>query len=101
MDKLAQLNEVFRILLESGKVRNKKGFAELLDVNYPGLISAFSGNEKYLTDSLVAKANALLAEVPEVTECCSLNPSPEYAPFELEVQYIRGWYRVLMIMSLV
>jgi phage repressor protein C with HTH and peptisase S24 domain len=33
--------------------------------------------------------------------CCSLNPSPEYAPFELEVQYIRGWYRVLMIMSLV
>lgn len=33
--------------------------------------------------------------------CCSLNPSPEYAPFELETQYIRGWYRVLMIMSLV
>jgi phage repressor protein C with HTH and peptisase S24 domain len=33
--------------------------------------------------------------------CCSLNPSPEYAPFELETQYIRAWYRVLMIMSLV
>ena len=33
--------------------------------------------------------------------CCSLNPAPEYAPFELETQYIRAWYRVLMIMSLV
>lgn len=41
------------------------------------------------------------SEILGCVTCCSLNPSPEYAPFELETQYIRGWYRVLMIMSLV
>ena len=201
MDKLAQLNDIFRILLETGRVSNKKGFAEMLGVNYPGLISALSGNEKYLTDSLVAKATALVAGVPEasgpafrvplipveahagslaefseaVSEydcelvvspvrgasfaiqvtgesmapaypngarilcqrineaafiewgkvylldtvngailkqvrkaatddrvlCCSLNPAPEFSPFEVECRHIRGWYRVLMVMSLV
>lgn len=201
MDKLTQLNEVYRILLESGKVNNKKGFAEILDVNYPGLISAFNGNEKYLTDSLVAKAVALASAVPEAegpafrvplvpTEahagsltgfaesindydcetivspvrgasfaiqvtgesmspaypsgarilcqrideaafiewgkvylldtvngailkqvrkadtpdrvvCHSLNPAPEYAPFEIELRHITAWFRVLMILNLV
>lgn len=201
MDKLAQLNEVFRILLQSGRVNNKKAFADALGVNYPGLISAFGGNEKYLTDSLVAKATALVSDISEeegpsfrvplipveahagsltdfadavndydcemvvspvrgasfaiqVTgesmapaypsgakilcqridedafiewgrvylldtvngavlkqvrkseregfiQCCSLNPSPEFAPFEIETRFIRGWFRVLMIMSLV
>jgi len=33
--------------------------------------------------------------------CCSLNPAPEYAPFEIETRHIVAWYRVLMIMSLV
>lgn len=33
--------------------------------------------------------------------CCSLNPSPEYAPFEIECRHINAWFRVLMIMSLV
>lgn len=41
------------------------------------------------------------SEILGCVTCCSLNPSPEYAPFDLETQYIRGWYRVLMIMSLV
>jgi len=33
--------------------------------------------------------------------CCSLNPAPEYEPFEVETQHILAWYRVLLIMSLV
>lgn len=35
---------------------------------------------------------------PEVVECVSLNPA--YQPFEVPVKYIRGWYRVLMVLSL-
>jgi len=41
------------------------------------------------------------ADRPDRVVCCSLNPSPEYAPFEVDCQHILGWYRVLMIMSLV
>jgi len=41
------------------------------------------------------------SEQPGCVCCCSLNPSPEYAPFDIECQHIRAWYRVLMIMSLV
>lgn len=41
------------------------------------------------------------SERPGFVMCCSLNPAPEYAPFEVETQHIRAWYRVLMIMSLV
>ena len=35
---------------------------------------------------------------PEVIECVSLNPA--YQPFTMETQYINGWYRVLMVLSL-
>lgn len=31
-------------------------------------------------------------------ECVSLNPA--YQPFRIETQYINGWYRVLMVLSL-
>lgn len=41
------------------------------------------------------------SERPECVTCWSLNPSPEYQPFEVECQHIRAWYRVLLIMSLV
>ena len=34
---------------------------------------------------------------PEVVECVSLNPS--YQPFQINTQHIRGWYRILMVMS--
>lgn len=35
-----------------------------------------------------------------VVECVSLNPDPKYQPFEVETDYINGWYRVLMVMSM-
>ena len=41
------------------------------------------------------------SETPGRVTCCSLNPAPEFSPFEVETQHIRAWYRVLMIMSLV
>lgn len=41
------------------------------------------------------------ADQPDRILCCSLNPSPEYAPFEIECRHINAWFRVLMVMSLV
>ena len=35
---------------------------------------------------------------PAVVECVSLNPA--YQPFTLATEHIRGWYRVMMVMSL-
>lgn len=35
---------------------------------------------------------------PELVECVSLNPA--YQPFTIPIKYIRGWYRVLMVLSL-
>lgn len=197
MDKRQKLQSIFDSLREKGVVTNKKQFAALLGVNYSGIVSALKGDQKYLTDSLVAKASALqetpatqeagepllviptgaragtlgdFAESvaaydcekmvspvrgadyamqitgdsmspeypsgsqiiikkinenafiewgkvyvldtdngaivkqvrktsdPEVVECVSLNPA--YQPFEVPVKYIRGWYRVLMVLSL-
>lgn len=41
------------------------------------------------------------SEQPDRVLCCSLNPAPEYAPFEVELRHIIAWFRILMIMSLV
>lgn len=35
---------------------------------------------------------------PEVVECRSINP--EFPPFQVNVKYINGWYRVLMVLSM-
>jgi phage repressor protein C with HTH and peptisase S24 domain len=35
---------------------------------------------------------------PQVIECVSLNPA--YQPFTMDIKYINGWYRVLMVLSL-
>jgi len=37
-------------------------------------------------------------EDPAVVECVSINPA--YQPYRIERDFIRGWYRVLMVMSL-
>ena len=60
MEKQSKLIGIFETLRERGIVRNKKELAGLLGVNYSGLISAMNGDERFLTDSLVAKAVALM-----------------------------------------
>ena len=35
---------------------------------------------------------------PEVVECRSINP--DYPPFKVNVRNIKGWYRVLMVLSM-
>jgi transcriptional regulator with XRE-family HTH domain len=201
MDKLTQLNELFAELRAQGRVHTQQDLAELIGVHKSTLSSAFNGNPKYLTESLLSKVaeatmpyqmddasawriplipveahaghlaefadavndydcekvvspvrgasfaiqvtgdsmapaypsgakilcqrvnetafvewgrvylldtvnGAILKQVrksdrPDCVCCCSLNPSPEYAPFDVELRHITGWYRVLMIMSLV
>ena len=38
------------------------------------------------------------AEDPEFVTCISINP--EVSPFQINVKAVRGWYRVLMVMSM-
>jgi len=61
MDKKTKLNDVYSQLVESGACRSRKEFAALLGVGYNGLTRAMNGDPQTLTDSLVAKAAALLA----------------------------------------
>ena len=57
--KKGKVNDTYYFLLDMGKIKNKKEFAALLDVDYIGLTKAMKGNTQYLTDSLVSKVAAL------------------------------------------
>lgn len=57
--KNGKVNDTYYFLLDMGKIKNKKEFAALLDVDYIGLTKAMKGNTQYLTDSLVSKVAAL------------------------------------------
>lgn len=53
--KIQLLDDAYRTALASGIVKNKKEFANYVGVDRSGLSAAMNGNEKYLTDSLIAK----------------------------------------------
>ena len=57
----------------------------------------------YLLDTVngAILKQVLRSDQPGHIICQSLNPAPEYAPFEVETKHIRAWYRVLLVMSLV
>ena len=75
MDKQQKLQSIYDSLLERGVVTSKKSFAEKVGVNYSGVVSALNGDPRYLTDSLVAKAAALLVETPPVEETLLVIPT--------------------------
>lgn len=50
------------------------------------------------TDNGAVIKNIRRTDNPEVVECISTNPA--YQPFTVDTHYIRGWYRVLMMLSL-
>lgn len=62
VDRQYKLNEIYDSLIANGTIHNKKDFANILGVNYNGLTQAFNGSERYLTDSLIAKASNLFAK---------------------------------------
>lgn len=56
--------------------------------------------ETYLldTDNGAVLKRVMATPEPGVIECRSINP--EYAPFRIPTDRIRGWYRVLLVMAL-
>lgn len=67
-DKLLMLENSFGECVRTGKCKNKKQFASLIGVHYTTLISAFNGDEKYLTDALISKvANFMETLCPPLT----------------------------------
>lgn len=52
MDRKEQLGIIYDYLRSKGIVHTKKEFAQMLEMNYSSITSAFSGSEKCLTDSL-------------------------------------------------
>lgn len=75
-DKLLLLEKSFKDCVVAGKCKNKKQFSSLVGVHYTTLISAFNGDEKYLTDALIAK----IANFME-----TLYPSPTNEEIEQEM----------------
>ena len=68
-DKLLLLENSFDECVKSGKCKNKKQYSSLIGVHYTTLISAFNGDEKYLTDALISKvANFMETLLPPPTE---------------------------------
>lgn len=61
--KKEQLKSVYLALRESGIVKNKKDFAETLELHYTSLSSAFSGKEAYLSSRMVDR---IVARFPQV-----------------------------------
>lgn len=55
IEKLSLLENAYHECVRLGKCKNKKQFAALVEVHYTSMIAAFNGDEKYLTDALVAK----------------------------------------------
>lgn len=62
MDKKETLNFIFEQVRSAGLARTQRDFAALLGINEKGFSSAMNGNEKYLTDSLIAKATKFYEE---------------------------------------
>ena len=66
MDKKETINTLFEQIRSAGLVRTQRDLAALLGINEKGLSAAMNGNEKYLTDSLVAKVTKFHEEnVPQ------------------------------------
>lgn len=57
-EKLQYLNVCYAKALSTGKVKSKKEFASLYGINPSSLSAAMNGDEKYLTDNLIARLQA-------------------------------------------
>ena len=59
-DRINALNQCYQKALSMGKVHNKKEFAELVGISRTSMSSAFNGDERYLTDSLISKVSGCI-----------------------------------------
>ena len=54
-EKKTYIQRIYNLASAEGLCRTKTEFASLLEINYTSLSSAMSGNERFLTDSLIGK----------------------------------------------
>ena len=73
MDKKETLNYLFEQIRNAGFARTQRDFAALLGINEKGFSAAMNGNEKYLTDSLIAKVTKFYEE--NVEQGSDTNPA--------------------------
>ena len=73
MDKKETLNYLFEQIRNAGLARTQRDFAALLGINEKGFSAAMNGNEKYLTDSLIAKVTKFYEE--NVEQGSDTNPA--------------------------
>lgn len=59
-DRINALNQCYQKALSMGKVHNKKEFSELVGISRTSMSSAFNGDERYLTDSLISKVSGCI-----------------------------------------
>lgn len=59
-ERLNALNQCYQKALATGKVHNKKEFAEFVGISRTSISSAFNGDERYLTDSLISKVTGCI-----------------------------------------
>ena len=81
-DRINALNQCYQKALSMGKVHNKKEFAELVGISRTSMSSAFNGDERYLTDSLISKVSGCI----ETLELETMFPSIQSVQRKYESQ---------------
>ena len=81
-DRINALNQCYQKALSMGKVHNKKEFAELVGISRTSMSSAFNGDERYLTDSLISKVSGCI----ETLELETMFPSIQSVQQKYESQ---------------
>ena len=76
------MNQCYQKALSMGKVHNKKEFSELVGISRTSMSSAFNGDERYLTDSLISKVSGCI----ETLELETMFPSIQSVQQKYESQ---------------
>lgn len=92
-ERINLLNKAFRTLQSQGKVRTQGDFARLLGISQNSISAAKNGDERYLTDNLVERIQAIMEQAsptPDITVTIPVLPTEAMAgtlgDFTLAVQ---------------
>ena len=73
-EKINLLNKAFRTLQSQGKVRTQGDFSRLLGISQNSISAAKNGDERYLTDNLVERIQAIMEQSSPVTDTTETVP---------------------------
>lgn len=88
-EKLTILRDAYDNCFRTGLVKSKGEFAALLNVSRPTLSSAFNGDDRYLTDSLVGRAVKIANELNE--RIPSQNDTVPIVPYAVRGGALQGF----------